>query len=123
MHTFSYIPFSNRFGGPKFSFSRMSWIKTNFLWMMYRCGWASKPNQENVLAIWIKKDKFDEILSNAYTPHTQKQAGVTKDDMQVRLQWDPDHAPDGTKQQRRAIQLGLKGEVCSIILLCINCVM
>ncbi len=26
-----------RFGGP-FSFSRMSWIKPNFLWMMYRCG-------------------------------------------------------------------------------------
>jgi hypothetical protein len=29
------------FGGA-FSLSRMSWIKPNFLWMMYRCGWASK---------------------------------------------------------------------------------
>nr|KAG5695486.1 hypothetical protein BaRGS_011328 [Batillaria attramentaria] len=26
-----------RFGGGGYSFSRMSWIKTNFLWMMYRC--------------------------------------------------------------------------------------
>lgn len=27
----------------------------------------------------------------------------------VRLQWDPDHDPYGVKQDRRAIQLGLKG--------------
>jgi hypothetical protein len=29
----------------------------------------------------------------------------------VRLQWDPDHDPSGTKAQRRAIQLGLRGDV------------
>lgn len=29
------------FGGP-FSYTRMSWIKPNFLWMMYRSGWGSK---------------------------------------------------------------------------------
>ena len=33
------------FGG-EFSYSRMSWIKTNFLWMMYRSGWGTKPGQE-----------------------------------------------------------------------------
>jgi hypothetical protein len=33
------------FGGP-FSYSRMSWIKPNFLWMMYRSGWGTKPGQE-----------------------------------------------------------------------------
>lgn len=27
----------------------------------------------------------------------------------VRLQWDPDHDPGGAKQERRAIQLGLRG--------------
>jgi hypothetical protein len=27
------------------------------------------------------------------------------------LQWDPDHDPYGTKLERRAIQLGLRGEV------------
>jgi hypothetical protein len=32
----------SQLGGPEFSFNRMSWIKPNFLWMMYRCGWASK---------------------------------------------------------------------------------
>ena len=29
----------------------------------------------------------------------------------VRLQWDPDHTPTGDKCERRAIQLGLRGEV------------
>ncbi len=28
----------------------------------------------------------------------------------VRLQWDPDHDPAGVPQERRAIQLGLRGE-------------
>src|SRR5665647_2460931 len=52
------------FGG-EFSLQRMSWIKPNFLWMMYRCGWATKPDQEVVLAVWIARDAFDEILSLA----------------------------------------------------------
>ena len=50
-----------------FSYSRMSWIKTNFLWMMYRCGWATKRNQERVLAIRITRQGFEEILSKALT--------------------------------------------------------
>ena len=29
---------------------------------------------------------------------------------QVRLQWDPDHGPGGAKLERRAVQLGLRGE-------------
>lgn len=29
----------------------------------------------------------------------------------VRLQWDPDHDPYGNKVERRAIQLGLKGQI------------
>ena len=37
----------------------MSWIKPNFLWMMYRCGWAAKENQKSVLAISINKTDFD----------------------------------------------------------------
>jgi hypothetical protein len=27
------------------------------------------------------------------------------------MQWDPDHDPSGTKLERRAIQLGLRGEI------------
>ena len=32
--------------GEHFSLTRMTWIKPSFLWMMYRCGWAEKENQE-----------------------------------------------------------------------------
>lgn len=45
--------------GSHFSLTRMTWIKPSFLWMMYRCGWAEKENQERVLAIDIKREAFD----------------------------------------------------------------
>jgi len=40
-----------KLGGEEFSFSRMSWIKPNFLWMMYRCGWGTKEGQEVILGL------------------------------------------------------------------------
>ena len=104
-------------GGPHFNFNRMSWIKPNFLWMMFRCGWGEKENQERILAYWIKKYDFEAILDEAvystYNPEIYnsneawKAALGAKD---VRLQWDPDHDPYGNKLQRRAIQIGLKGK-------------
>lgn len=109
---------NQQFGGGAYSFNRMSWIKPNFLWMMYRCGWAQKENQQYVLAIWIKQTDFDYILSKAayssykqgiYTSHEEwKQHLATTE---VRLQWDPDHDPYGKSLERRAIQLGMKGTI------------
>jgi hypothetical protein len=103
--------------GCGFSLSRMSWIKPNFLWMMYRCGWASKEGQEIVLAVRLKRSAFDEILRRAvhstYVPEVYgseeawKQVVAGSD---VRLQWDPDHDPAGRPVERRAIQLGLRGK-------------
>ena len=55
----------NQYFGGEFSLERMTWIKPNFLWMMYRAGWASKENQERILAIKIKKSGFTEILKEA----------------------------------------------------------
>lgn len=104
--------------GAGWSRERMSWIKPNFLWMMYRCGWAAKEGQEVVLALRLRRSGFDEILASAvpssYDPaifpdRAAWQAAVAGSD--VRLQWDPDHAPGGAKEERRAIQLGLRGEV------------
>jgi len=102
-------------GGPGFSYGRMSWIKPNFLWMMYRCGWASKENQERVLALWLEKTAFEEILSQAvfstFTAGNYESADAWKQELStknVRLQWDPDHSPYGGKLTRRALQLGLK---------------
>lgn len=105
-------------GGPDYSYSRMSWIKPNFLWMMYRCGWSEKENQERVLAFWVDKIDFESILKEAvlssfnqkyYDNHDQWKNELNI--KEVRLQWDPDHDPFGNKIERRAIQLGLKGNV------------
>lgn len=106
-----------RFGG-EFSFSRMSWIKPNFLWMMYRSGWGTKEGQEVTLAVTIPRTLFDEILAQAVPSSFDARRYENIDDWrkalaasEVRLQWDPDHAPDGKPQARRAIQLGLRGEM------------
>jgi hypothetical protein len=104
------------FGGP-WSLERMSWIKPNFLWMMYRSGWATKPGQERVLAVRMKREGFDEVLrqsvESSHHPEvhgmdydTWRRAGKQAD---VRLQWDPDHGPSGDPCERRAVQLGLRG--------------
>jgi hypothetical protein len=105
-----------RFGGA-FSLSRMSWIKPNFLWMMYRSGWGTKEGQEVTLAIWLRRAAFDAILRQAVpssltTEHYDSQADwqATVANSSVRLQWDPDHDPSGHPLARRAIQLGLRGE-------------
>lgn len=103
-------------GGNEYSYNRMSWIKPNFLWMMYRCGWAEKENQESVLALWIRKKDFEAILNEAvissFNPQYHDNYEQWRADLgrkEVRLQWDPDHDPYGHKSERRAIQLGLKG--------------
>jgi hypothetical protein len=103
------------FGGD-FSLSRMSWIKPNFLWMMYRCGWGTKSDQEVVLAVRIKRSGFDEILRRAVPSSFDSRQFASEQewktavaDSSVRLQWDPDHDPTGAPVERRAIQLGLRG--------------
>lgn len=102
----------------EFQLTRMSWIKPNFLWMMYRCGWACKQGQEVVLAIRIQRTAFDLMLSKAIHSSYKPDLYDSRDEWQqcvahsdVRLQWDPDHAPNGDKMERRAIQLGLRGDI------------
>jgi hypothetical protein len=112
-----FVANSGYFGG-EFSLNRMSWIKPNFLWMMYRCGWASKEGQEVVLAVRLKRLAFDEILRMAI--HSSFVPEIYENELawrlalassHVRLQWDPDHDPSGAPVERRAIQFGLRGEV------------
>ncbi|MDP2340410.1 MAG: DUF4291 domain-containing protein [Deltaproteobacteria bacterium] len=112
----AYAVAHGRFGGD-FSFSRMSWIKPNFLWMMFRSGWASKEGQESVLAVTIPRRAFLTILQRVvhskyveavYGSMASWKLALRQSD--VRLQWDPDHGPTGGAQVRRAVQLGLSGE-------------
>ena len=104
------------FGGD-FLYTRMSWIKPNFLWMMYRSGWGTKVGQEIILAVRLKRPFFDKIYSqkvpSSYNPDeypTREAWQTAVQTSDVRLQWDPDHDPTGAKVERKAIQLGLRGE-------------
>lgn len=112
----SYAVRSQRFGGD-FSLTRMSWIKPGFLWMMYRSGWGTKPDQQRVLAVRLARSFFERVLSLA-VPSSHSGRFASKDAWQdavhsseVRLQWDPDHDPTGAPVERRALQLGLRGSV------------
>jgi hypothetical protein len=104
--------------GAGFSFSRMTWIKPNFLWMMFRSGWGTKPGQEVTLAIRIRRAGFDQILRDAVPSSFARDLFPSEaawrealEASLVRLQWDPDHDPRGTPVERRAIQLGIRGGV------------
>jgi hypothetical protein len=106
----------NGFFAKDFSYSRMSWIKPNFLWMMYRSGWGTKDAQETTLAIRLRRNFFDGLLAQAVASIWEPSEFETEDEWSlalksscVRVQWDPDHDPHGAKVARRAIQLGLKG--------------
>lgn len=107
----------NQYFGGAFSLERMTWIKPNFLWMMYRNGWGTKEGQEFVLAIHLKMDAFKNYLNNAVYSSYNEKLGISREEWQnqvkessVRLQWDPDHDPFGNKLERRAIQIGLRND-------------
>lgn len=104
--------------GPSFKLDRMTWIKPSFLWMMYRSGWGTKIDQERILAIDITKEGFNIILSDVVLSTFNHEIYTTYDvwktkllDSQVRCQWDPDRDIHENPLRRRAIQLGLKGEM------------
>jgi hypothetical protein len=118
----AYTPAIGRFAaahgvfGGDFKYTRMSWIKTNFLWMMYRSGWGTKPDQEVTLALRLRRAFFDGLLAGAVPSSWDRDLYPAREDWacavgggDVRLQFDPDHHPSGAKQERRAIQLGLRG--------------
>ncbi|HCN49848.1 MAG TPA: DUF4291 domain-containing protein [Chryseobacterium sp.] len=107
----------NQYFGGDFSLERMTWIKPNFLWMMYRNGWGTKEGQECVLAIYLKLEAFKRYLKNSVYSSYNEKLGISRDEWHdqvkessVRLQWDPDHDPFGNKLERRAIQIGLRGD-------------
>lgn len=103
--------------GTKFKMDRMTWIKPSFLWMMYRCGWAEKVNQERVLAIDIKRSAFDYVVQNAVISTYSDNMGITYPEWkdlirrsEIRCQWDPERDLSGNPLEYRSIQLGLRGQ-------------
>lgn len=96
---------------------RMWWFSPSFLWTMHRTDWGCRPQMEHVLAIQMACRRFDELLEWAVDTrhhpdhHTPDRAEWRKQhrDAPVRLQWDPDHSPDGWRLSRRAVVMGLRG--------------
>lgn len=114
----NYALLNQKFGGSAYSFNRMSWIKPGFLWMMYRAGWATKENQERILKITLPLNHFKTILSQATFSSYKKECYASEEawraeleSTEVRLQWDPDHDLLGNKETRKAVQIGMKGEI------------
>ena len=102
--------------GKHFSLNRMTWIKPSFLWMMYRCGWAEKENQERVLAIDIKREAFDKAVQDAVVSTYNEELNISKEEWQkrvkesdIRIQWDPEKDTEGNNLPYRSIQLGIRG--------------
>lgn len=103
--------------GQRFKMDRMTWIKPSFLWMMYRCGWAEKENQERVLAIDIKRSAFDFIVQNAVISTYNEDMRISFSEWkerikqsEIRCQWDPERDLSGNPLEYRSIQLGLRGQ-------------
>lgn len=107
---------AGRFVAP-FKRERMTWIKPSFLWMMYRCGWATKPGQEHVLAVEITRAGFEWALARACLSHYDRDLHADRADWSralktspVRVQWDPERSVHLQALPYRSLQLGLSGE-------------
>jgi hypothetical protein len=96
--------------------ARMTWIKPSFLWMMYRSGWATKHQQERVLAIEITRSGLEWALTHAalshFDPdvHSSRQAWAASLRLPVRVQWDPERSVRLGPLPHRSLQVGLSGE-------------
>lgn len=96
---------------------RMTWVKPSFLWMMHRCGWGTKENQQTVLAVELSRRGFEWALGHACLSHYQQ--GVHRDradwkrklaEAPARVQWDPERDLRLRALPHRSLQLGLSGE-------------
>ncbi len=95
----------------------MTWGKPSFLWMMYRCGWGTKENQEAVLAVEITRAGFEWALRNAclshHVPELHGEIAHWKRQLReapARVQWDPERDLHHQPLPHRSLQLGLCGE-------------
>ncbi|MEV7523129.1 DUF4291 domain-containing protein [Streptomyces sp. NPDC091371] len=101
---------------PAWKRERMTWIKPSFLWMMYRCGWAAKADQETVLAVEITRAGFDRALHEAclshYAPSVHADRAAWRESVRTtsaRVQWDPERDLHLGPLPYRSLQLGLSG--------------
>ncbi|MEV5768764.1 DUF4291 domain-containing protein [Micromonospora sp. NPDC052213] len=102
---------------PPFKRERMTWIKPSFRWMMYRCGWATKPGQERVLAVEITRSGFEWALTHSCLSSFDRDRYPDRETWSrrlraspVRVQWDPERSLRLAPLPHRSLQVGLAGE-------------
>jgi hypothetical protein len=102
---------------PPFKRERMTWIKPSFRWMMYRCGWATKPGQERVLAVEITRSGFEWALTHSCLSSFDRDHHADRETWSrqlraspVRVQWDPERSLRLAPLPHRSLQVGLSGE-------------
>ena len=104
--------------GAAFSLDRMTWIKPSFGWMLFRSGYARKPGQERILRIKVRHEGWRTILEGAMLSHFDPALSTSETRWHrdlaasnARVQWDPDRSLHLDRLPRRAIQVGIEGNL------------
>ncbi|MDJ1481328.1 DUF4291 domain-containing protein [Cytophagaceae bacterium YF14B1] len=97
-----------------FSFTRMTWIKPSFLWLMERSNWAQKSGQEHILAIRISRAAWEKALQEGVLTSPEKRVypdgqiwNELFEQAKVHIQWDPERNLRGQKLEYNSIQVGI----------------
>ena len=108
---------AQRFVSP-FSFTRMTWIKPSYLWLMHRSNWGNKSGQEHILAIRITRSGWEEALALGVLTHPEPSVHGSAerwrsdfDSAKVHIQWDPEYSIRGAALNHRSIQVGLSRHI------------
>ena len=103
-----------KLGGEKFNPERMTWIKPNFAWMLYRSGYGFKEGQKHVLKIKLAHKVVSKILEQCTCIEGGWKGNREEPCSDGWIQWDParDLFSSEKKKPRkmlkkRAIQIGL----------------
>ena len=104
---------AGRFVAP-FSFTRMTWIKPSFLWLMHRSNWGNKAGQERTLAVRMSRVGWDKALAmgvvTSYEPTVFRSPDDWSDQFRratVHVQWDTERSLRGAALPMFSIQVGL----------------
>jgi hypothetical protein len=101
-----------------FSFTRMTWIKPSFFWLMHRSNWARKANQTRILAVHIKRSGWEKALSLGVLTSPEKGIYQSAKEWEnafkkakVHVQWDTERSQKGSPMNYFSIQVGLSRHI------------
>lgn len=106
---------------PPFTYSRMTWIKPSFLWMMYRSDWGNRAAMNRILRIWINRKDWDSALKEAIltTPESHvykshKDWRVRLEKARIRVQWDPERDIENKRLEFKSVQVGVTEKLSEV---------